>query len=74
VADGQPATADLPLNICAVLLAQACNISLKTVARADVPALSLPYFSWVQQNYLRVETRLARHKKNCLYRKNCLNE
>jgi len=41
VANGQPAAADLPLGICAVLLAQACNIGLKTVARADVPALTL---------------------------------
>jgi TnpA family transposase len=59
VADGQPATADLPLSICAVLLAQACNIGLKTVARSDVPALALPHLSWVQQNYLRVETLAA---------------
>lgn len=59
VADGQPAAPDLPLSICAVLLAQACNIGLKTVARADVPALTLPHLSWVQQNYLRVETLTA---------------
>ena len=38
VADGPPSPTDLPLSICAVLLAQACNIGLKTVARADVPA------------------------------------
>ena len=59
VADGQPAASDLPLSICAVLLAQACNIGLKTVARAEVPALTLPHLSWVQQNYLRVETLTA---------------
>lgn len=58
-ADGQPAAPDLPLSICAVLLAQACNIGLKTVARAEVPALTLPHLSWVQQNYLRVETLTA---------------
>ncbi|MCC3160156.1 Tn3 family transposase [Hymenobacter sp. 15J16-1T3B] len=59
VADGQPAAPDLPLSLCAVLLAQACNLGLKTVARADVPALTLPHLSWVQQNYLRVETLTA---------------
>ncbi|SHL31590.1 Transposase and inactivated derivatives, TnpA family [Hymenobacter psychrotolerans DSM 18569] len=59
VADGQTAATDLPLSICAVLLAQACNIGLKTVARADVPALTLPRLSWVQQNYLRAETLTA---------------
>ena len=59
VADGQTAVTDLPLSICAVLLAQACNIGLKTVARPDVPALTLPRLSWVQQNYVRVETLTA---------------
>jgi Tn3 transposase DDE domain len=38
VADGQTAATDLPQSICAVLLAQACNIGLKTVARADPDA------------------------------------
>ena len=42
-----------------MLLAQACNIGLKTVARPEVPALTLPHLSWVQQNYLRVETLTA---------------
>lgn len=59
VADGQPATADLPLSVCAVLLAQACNVGLKTVARADVPALTPARLLWVQQHYLRVETLTA---------------
>ncbi|SNS04349.1 Tn3 family transposase [Hymenobacter mucosus] len=59
VADGQSKAADLPLSICAVLLAQACNIGLKAVARAEVPALTLPRLSWVQQNYMRVETLTA---------------
>ncbi len=59
VADGQPAAADLPLSICAVLLAQACNLGLKTVARADVPALTLARLAWVQQNYVRAETLTA---------------
>ena len=59
VADGQTKAADLPLSICAVLLAPACNIGLKAVARAEVPALTLPRLSWVQQNYVRVETLTA---------------
>jgi TnpA family transposase len=59
VADGQTKATDLPLSICAVLLAQACNIGLKAVARAEVPALTLPRLSWVQQNYVRVETLTA---------------
>ena len=46
-------------GICAVLLAQACNLELKTVARADVAALTLARLAWVQQNYLRAETLTA---------------
>ena len=29
------------------------------MARPEVPALTLPHLSWVQQNYLRVETITA---------------
>ena len=59
VADGQTEAADLLLSICAVLLAQACNIGLKAVTRANVPALTLLRLSWVQQNYVRAETLIA---------------
>ena len=59
LADGQPATADLLLSLCAVLLVQACNIGLKSVARLEVPAFTLPRLAWVQHNYLRVEMLMA---------------
>ena len=54
--DGRAQLGDLPLSICAVLLAQACNIGLKAVARPEVPALTLSRLSWVQQNYVRAES------------------
>ena len=54
--DGRAQLGDLPLSICAVLLAQACNIGLKAVARSEVPALTLSRLSWVQQNYVRAES------------------
>lgn len=47
---------DLPTSICAVLLAEACNIGLEPLVRADVPALTKDRLSWVKQNYLRQET------------------
>ncbi len=47
---------DLPLSLCAVLVAEACNIGLEPVVRAEVPALTRDRLSWVQQNYLRAET------------------
>jgi len=39
-----------------VLVAEACNIGLEAVARADIPALTRGRLAWVQQNYLREET------------------
>jgi len=50
---------DLPTSLCAVLLAEACNIGMTAVAREDVPALAPDRLAWVRQNYIREET-LAR--------------
>ncbi|MBD2773974.1 Tn3 family transposase [Iningainema tapete] len=47
---------DLSTSICAVLLAEACNIGLEPLIRPDVPALTRGRLSWVQQNYIRMET------------------
>ncbi len=47
---------DLHLSICAVLIAEACNIGLEPVVRADVKALTRERLAWVQQNYIRADT------------------
>jgi TnpA family transposase len=47
---------DLPTSLCAVLLAEACNIGLAPVTRQGVPALERGRLSYVQQNYVRPET------------------
>ena len=47
---------DLHISICAVLLAEACNIGLEPLVRPEVPALTRGRLSWVQQNYIRSET------------------
>jgi len=56
ISEGAARVADLPLSLCAVLLAEACNIGLEPVIRSDVPALTRGRLSWVQQNYFRAET------------------
>jgi hypothetical protein len=43
---------DLSMSICAVLVAQACNIGLHAVAQQSHPALTLGRLAWVQQNYV----------------------
>jgi TnpA family transposase len=50
---------DLPLSVCAVLLAEACNIGLEPLVHNDLRALRRPRLSWVQQNFLREETLTA---------------
>jgi len=52
----QSRVTDLPISVCAVLIASACNIGLKPVVRADLPALTRNRLAWVQQNNLRSET------------------
>jgi TnpA family transposase len=47
---------DLSLSVCAVLLAEACNIGLEALVKPENPALTRDRLSWVQQNYLRADT------------------
>ena len=51
--------ADLAISVCAVLVAEACNIGLEPLVRPDVPALTRSRLSWVLQNYLRSEPLIA---------------
>ena len=59
LSEGRARAEDLHVSICAVLLAEACNISLAEVANPGVPALSPNRLSWVSQNYVRAETIAA---------------
>ncbi len=56
VSEGDARVGDLDLSLCAVLLAEACNIGLEPLVRPDIPALTRGRLSWVQQNYIRAET------------------
>lgn len=46
----------LSVSLCAVLMAEACNIGLEPLAKPHIPALTRHRLSWVKQNYLRAET------------------
>ena len=56
VSERESRVGDLALSVCAVLLAEACNISLEPLVRNDVPALRRSRLSWVNQNFIRNET------------------
>jgi TnpA family transposase len=47
---------DLPTSICAVLLAEACNVGLTPMVRKGIPALERDRLLYVQQNYIRPDT------------------
>jgi TnpA family transposase len=51
--------ADLPVSLCAALIASACNIGLRPVVRQEIPALARHRLNWVQQHYIRAETLTA---------------
>lgn len=56
ISESAARVADMPISLCAVLMADACNIDLETLARRDIPALTRGRLLWVQQNYVRAET------------------
>ncbi len=47
---------NLPLSICAVLAAEACNVGIEPFVQPDNAALTYARLAWVQQNYIRAET------------------
>ncbi len=56
VSEGDGRADDLPISICAVLIAEACNIGLRPLVNPAIPALTYDRLTWVQQNYMRAET------------------
>jgi TnpA family transposase len=56
ISEGGSRVKDLSTSLCAVLMAEACNLGLEPVIRPDIPALAPGRLYWVQQNYLRAET------------------
>jgi hypothetical protein len=52
ISEGRGRVEDLALSICAVLVAEACNIGLEPLVRQDIPALTAARLAWVQQNYI----------------------
>jgi hypothetical protein len=51
VSERESRVGDLATSICAVLIAEACNIGLEPLVRNDVPALRRARLSWVNQNF-----------------------
>ena len=56
ISEGRSRLDDLPTTICAVLLAEACNVGLTPMIRKGIPALERDRLLYVQQNYIRPDT------------------
>ena len=56
ISEGKSRVGDLPTSLCAVLIAEACNIGLAPLIHTGIPALERDRLSHVQQNYIRPET------------------
>jgi len=59
VSEGTSRAEDLHLSVCAVLVAEACNIGLEPLVEPGRAALTRARLSWVEQNYLRADTITA---------------
>ena len=68
VSESNARAKDLTISICAVLVAEACNIGIEPLVKQHIPALTAERLSWVKQNYMRAETivrantRLVNHQ------------
>ncbi len=56
VSESQARVDDFSTSLCAVLLAEACNLPLTVLVQPGVPALARDRLLWVQQNYVRPDT------------------
>jgi len=56
VSESKARADNLGVSLCAVLIAEACNIGLEPLIKYHVPALERHRLSWVKQNYFRAET------------------
>ena len=63
VSEAHARAEDLTISVCAVLLAEACNIGWEPLIKPQVPALTRHRLSWVKQNYLRAETLVKANAK-----------
>jgi len=59
VSEGTSRAEDLHLSVCAVLVAEACNIGLEPLVEPGRAALTRARLSWVEQNYLSTDTLTA---------------
>ncbi len=63
VSESNARAADLNISVCAVLMAEACNIGLEPLIKHHIPSLTRHRLNWVKQNYLRSETLIQANSR-----------
>jgi TnpA family transposase len=56
ISDMGARVSEIAVSLCAVLMAESCNIGLEPIINEDIPHLTRNRLSWVQQNCIRAET------------------
>lgn len=56
ISDVGARVSEIEVSLCAVLMADSCNIGLEPIVNEDIPHLTRNRLSWVQQNCIRAET------------------
>lgn len=56
IGDNNSRVDGIDISLCAVIMAEACNIGLEPLINEDSPQLTRNRLSWVQQNCIRAET------------------
>jgi TnpA family transposase len=63
ISDQNVRVSGLDISLCAVIMAEGCNIGLEPLINDDVPQLTRNRLSWVQQNCIRAETIVKSNSK-----------
>ena len=56
ISDSNSRVSGIEVSLCAVIMADSCNIGLEPLINEDSPQLTRNRLSWIQQNYIRAET------------------
>lgn len=56
ISDMGSRVSEIAVSLCAVFMADSCNIGLEPIINEDIPHLTRNRLSWVQQNCIRAET------------------
>ena len=56
ISDMGSRVSEIEVSLCAVFMADSCNIGLEPIINEDIPHLTRNRLSWVQQNCIRAET------------------